>query len=255
MYSNPVSSILTNSDKSQSFSLQRGVRQDDPLSPLLFDIALEPLAIGIRGHPDIHGFKFGKIETLVNLYCDDLLLCLSNPEVSVPSLLKYIKSFSSLSGYTINWNKCEFMPLTNNLNPSFLKTIPFKLVTTHLTYLGVKISKNFKSLMELIFVYILEKLKDNVGNRKLPPLSMIGRINAIKMVALPRFLYLFQNLPVFLPLSFFKQLDSVILSFVWAGKPPCISKAHLHRNVNKGGLGLPVFRHYYWAANARALTF
>lgn len=84
---------------------------------------------------------------------------------------------------------------------------------------------------------------------------MIGRINAIKMVALPRFLYLFQNLPIYLPLHFFKQLDSIILSFIWADKPPRISKAHLQKNVKSGGLGLPVFRHYYWAANARALIF
>ena len=37
-------SILTNTDKSQPFDLQYGVGCSDPLSPLLFDIALEPLA-------------------------------------------------------------------------------------------------------------------------------------------------------------------------------------------------------------------
>lgn len=73
------------------------------------------------------------------------------------------------------------------------------------------------------------------------------------MVSLPRFLYLFQNLPIYLPLKFFKQLDSLILSFIWAGKPPRISMAHLQKNTSCGGLGLPVFRHYYWAANSRAL--
>lgn len=66
-------------------------------------------------------------------------------------------------------------------------------------------------------------------------------------------LYLFQNLPIYF-LSFFKQMDSIILSFVWANKPPRNSKAHLQKDVNRDGLGLPVFRHYYWAANARALT-
>lgn len=84
---------------------------------------------------------------------------------------------------------------------------------------------------------------------------MIGRINAIKMLVLPRFLYLFQNLPVYLPSSFFKQIDSIILSFVWADKPPRIAKSFLQRNMNKGGLGLPVLKHYYWAANTRALIF
>lgn len=254
IYLKPVSSILTNSDRSQPFELQQGVRQGDPLSPLLFDITLEPLAIGIRGHPGIHGVKFGNVESLVNLYADDLLICLSDPVVSVPTLLNYIKSFSKLSGYTINWDKCEFMPLTN-MCPTFLKSSPFKLVTTHINYRGLEISRNPKLLLKLNFLDMVDKLKSNIRNWKLLPLSMIGHINAVKMVALPSFLYLFQNLPIYLPLSFFKQLDSVVLSFVWADKPPRISKAHLQKNLKSGGLGLPVFRHYYWAANARALIF
>ena len=126
-----------------------------------------------------------------------------------------------------------------------LKSLPFKVVTTHINYLGLKISRNPKLLLKLNFWDMVDKLKANIKNWKLLPLTMIGRINAIKMVALPRFLYLFQNLPIYLPLHFFKQLDSVVLSFVWADKPPRISKAHLQKNVKSGGLGLPVFRHYY----------
>lgn len=51
IYLCPVSCILTNADKSSPLQLQRGVRQEEPLSPLLFDIALEPLAINIRNQP------------------------------------------------------------------------------------------------------------------------------------------------------------------------------------------------------------
>lgn len=116
-YSNPVSSILSNADRSLPFELQCGVRQGDLLSPLLFNIALEPLAIGIRSHPDIHGIKLGDSESLVNLYADDAV---TNPEKSVPHLFTHIKSFGRLSGYTINWDKSELMPLKDNLSPVFL---------------------------------------------------------------------------------------------------------------------------------------
>lgn len=117
--SNPVSLILTNLDKSQPFHLQPSVRQGDPLSPLLFDTALEPLAIGIRNHPGIQGVKFGNVESPVNVFADDLLICLSDPTVSVPDLLNLINSFGVLSGYTINWSKSEFMPLKDRLSPAF----------------------------------------------------------------------------------------------------------------------------------------
>lgn len=103
---------------------------------------------------------------------------------------------------------------------------------------------------------MIEKMKTNIRYWKLLPLSMTGHINAIKMAVFPRFLCLFQNLLyVYLPSSFFKQIDSIILSFVWSDKPPRIAKSFLQRNMNRGGLSLPVLKHYYWAANVRALPF
>ena len=60
------------------------------------------------------------------------------------------------------------------------------------------------------------------------PLSMVGRINAIKMVSLRRFLYLFQNSPIFLVQPFFKSLDSIVLPFIWGFKAHRISKTNLH---------------------------
>lgn len=102
---------------------------------------------------------------------------------------------------------------------------------------------------------MINKLKLSIESWKLLPLSLIGSVNVIKMVTLPKFLYLFQNLPIYLAATFFKQLDSVILSFVWNCKTPHIAKAHLQKPTDCGGLGLPNFNHYYWAVNARALTF
>lgn len=50
---------------------------------------------------------------------------------------------------------------------------------------------------------------------------MVGRINAIKKVTLPRFLYLFRNLPpLFLTSKSFKQLDSSVVPFVWGSNSP-----------------------------------
>lgn len=88
LYPCPSSLILTNGDRSDL--LIWGVRQGDPLSPLLFDIALEPLAIGIRNHPNIKGINVSNLETRVSLYVDDTLIHLTDTEASVPPLLDFV---------------------------------------------------------------------------------------------------------------------------------------------------------------------
>lgn len=56
------------------------------------------------------------------------------------------------------------------------------------------------------------------------PLSLAGHTNLIKMSVLPRFLYLFSNIPVFIRKNFFTKLDSLITSFLWGNKTPRIRK-------------------------------
>lgn len=58
LYANPVASVHTNGLQCPSFPLYRGTRQVSPLSPLLFAIAIEPLAIwppgqGLRASPEV----------------------------------------------------------------------------------------------------------------------------------------------------------------------------------------------------------
>lgn len=84
------------------------------------------------------------------------------------------------------------------------------------------------------------------------PLSVMGRISSTKMI-LPRLLCLFQCLPTFLPKSFFRMLDQVFSKFIWAGKNPSERRAVLQRSQQNGGLALPNFLFYYWAANLQKI--
>uniref|UniRef100_A0A8C9ZKR3 Reverse transcriptase n=1 Tax=Sander lucioperca TaxID=283035 RepID=A0A8C9ZKR3_SANLU len=52
------------------------------------------------------------------------------------------------------------------------------------------------------------------------PFSMIGRINIIKMSILPKFLYLFQSIPLHIPASFFSSLNKTLTKFIWNSKRP-----------------------------------
>ena len=48
IYDKPTANILLNGEKLKAFLLRSGTRQGCPLSPLLFNIVLEVLAIVIR---------------------------------------------------------------------------------------------------------------------------------------------------------------------------------------------------------------
>lgn len=45
------------------------------------------------------------------------------------------------------------------------------------------------------------------------------------------------------------------MPFIWGYKAHRISKTHICKAKEAGGLGLPYFQHYYWAANVRALMY
>ncbi len=111
LYANQKSAVLTNLDKSDYVPLYRGTRQGCCLSPLLFNLALEPLAIRIRHHASISGITIGSVETRLSLFADDLLIFLKDAVDSLPPLMDLIKKIGSFSGYSINWNKSIFVPL------------------------------------------------------------------------------------------------------------------------------------------------
>ena len=52
IYDKPIANIILNGEEMKAFSLKSGTRQRCPLSPLLFNIILEVLAIPIRAEKE-----------------------------------------------------------------------------------------------------------------------------------------------------------------------------------------------------------
>ncbi len=175
-----------------------------PLSPLLFALALEPLAATIHANKEIHGYDTDYTSNKISLYADDILTFITQPQTSMPVLLETIDLFGSFSRYRVNWGKSELMPVRWS-DLGVLERTPFKLTWEKFTYLGLEITKKYNRLFEANFMVILNKFRNKLEFWKTLPISLIGRVNAVKTVCLPQFLYFFRNLPIFLSKKFFKN--------------------------------------------------
>uniref|UniRef100_A0A8C7R9H5 Reverse transcriptase domain-containing protein n=1 Tax=Oncorhynchus mykiss TaxID=8022 RepID=A0A8C7R9H5_ONCMY len=255
LYFSPMASVRTNNLPSDYFPLHRGSRQGCPLSPLLFALAIEPLAIALRSNDAIQGIIRAGWEQKVSLYADDLLLFISNPDTSLPRALSVLKKFGSISGYKLNLGKSELFPVNKAALKCSFTSSQFRIVRDQFTYLGVKVTRKYSNLFQENFVALADRLKQSFTFWNSLPLSLIGRVNVIKMNVLPKFLYLFQCLPIFIPKSFFISLDQTFMHFIWDGKVPRIGRKHLQKPRSLGGLALPNFQTYYWAANFRAVLY
>ena len=71
IYSKPVANIKLNGEKLEAIPLKSGTRQGCPISPYLFNIALEILARAIRQHKEMNGIQIGREEVKLSLFADD----------------------------------------------------------------------------------------------------------------------------------------------------------------------------------------
>uniref|UniRef100_A0A3P9C0F7 Reverse transcriptase domain-containing protein n=1 Tax=Maylandia zebra TaxID=106582 RepID=A0A3P9C0F7_9CICH len=218
LYGAPAARVLVNGSVSDVFPLGRGTRQGCPLSPLLFALALEPLAEAIRTDPEICGVTLSNTEYRISLYADDVLLFLTKPETSIPALTHIINQFGLFSGYKINYDKSEALPLGDGGRWDAPPNFPFRWSTTGFTYLGIRVSADTAELYKLNFKPIVASIKNDLNRWFDLPLSWTGRISLIKMNVLPRILYPIQMLPLRINRKTFIEIEGCLSKFIWRGK-------------------------------------
>ena len=230
---------------SEWFSTTRGVRQGCSLSPLLFILVVELLAIKIRNDNNIKGIldhtnTAFQSETKLIMYADDMSLILKNNNC-LAKALKIIEEFSTFSGLLLNRNKSLGMWLGNNVDQE-VETENLKWLEDkdNMKILGVYFNrKSEASLLRDNWDKRKEEIEQSISswNKRNP--SLIGKVLVAKTFLLSKMNFAIQSLNA--SPEFLDTIDKLIFKFLWKSNTNVngrekIKKKVLCKDYAEGGL-------------------
>ena len=231
-YKNISSCVINNGFSTPSFNLKRGVRQGDPLSPSLFIIVLELLALSIRNNDEIKGIAVDGSEIKLVIFADDMTSFVRD-KLSHRTLFDTIDLFSTYSGLKVNHDKTEILLLGNmEANSSELGVNEISKV---IKILGVNFTFNHSLFYKLNFES-KHSLRGLLKGWSWRGLTLLGKIQVIKSLAIPKILY--RVILISNKKEFIKKINTLLYSFVWNRKDKVKRTAFINP-IEKGGLKMP----------------
>ncbi|XP_071731598.1 uncharacterized protein [Rutidosis leptorrhynchoides] len=213
-------SVLINGSPTREFSMGRGVRQGDPLSPFLFILAAEGLNILTKAAVDrgiFKGVEIGNDKVTIShlQYADDTIFFGEWSNSNASNLIKILKCFELASGLKVNFLKSCLYGIGVGANEieSLASRMKCQAGSFPFTYLGLPIGARMKRIGD--WSPVIDKFIKRLSEWKRRTLSFGGRLVLVKSVlnSLPLYFFaLFRAPPCVLNL-----LESVRRNFFWGG--------------------------------------
>ncbi len=250
LYEQAKSLVFVNGRASPIYQITRGVRQGDPVSCLLFDLAIEPLAIALRAAP-LRGFTIPGVRAriLTALFADDTAVYLSAHD-SYGTLLAVLSRWCAASRAKFNVDKTELLPLgpkdyraavvaTRCLQPGGVPIpLDVRIISdgTPMRLLGAWIGNCV--CQKSVWAPMLRRIEENFTSwgRRRPTMKGKRLVVGLEIGSRTQYLAKVQGMPKTIEAEFLK----LIRKFLWgnaAAHPPIAMKV-LYSPIERGGLAL-----------------
>jgi hypothetical protein len=250
--------ILVNGEPGEILQNQRGLRQGDPLSPMLFILVMDVLnsLFAKAGNEGLlQPLSRRMAGQRVSLYADDVALFIKPIEEELQITRDILRVFGEASGLQTNIQKSNIIPIScaedslttiQDILPCTISEFPCK-------YLGLPLSN--KKLRKRDLMPWIEKIADKLPCWKAALMNKAGRATLVQAVlsAMPVHLLIAINVPKW----FIKAVDKIRRGFLWQGKEKAnggcclVAWEKVLRPLDLGGLGIPNLEVMAWALQIR----
>lgn len=246
IFTSSASSVLLNGVPGKTFHCRRGVRQGDPLSPLLFVLAADLLQTIINDAKDNQLLAlpvplYYSQDFPIVQYADDTLIIMEGCPVQLLHLKVHLKTYADSTRLHVNYSKSMMIPINieEQSCASLAQTFGCTIGQLPFTYLGLPLGLTKPKVED--FMPLVSRCERRLVSTSIF-LTQAGRLQMTNAV--------FTSIPMFFLCIFYmhktvvKQLDKYRKHCFWKGgdvnarAPPKAAWEMICVPKSEGGLGV-----------------
>lgn len=163
----------------------------------------------------------------LGMYADDIVCYTGSPLILIKGLTTLLNTFGLISGYKINQDKSILtgFNVTEKMRTEISKILPGKWQENNIKYLGVRIERTNKEMIEENVIILINHLKGKC--KKWTPYPLFISSDKDGTASL--------NVILDLPINLLNRIQGIINTFIWKDKQPRICSQIVEQQIENGG--------------------